>query len=176
MSYELLKALHLVFTTLWFSGLFGIFWLLMLHREAMEKEPAVRDVLVSQYRSMRRGLAVGVLWPSAVLACATVVAVIVLHGVDQTASWLAAKGSINLLMLLLQIATVAHSTTLRRSAPTRSAFFYRSLGLLPLALLIGNSFLDIQHPQFTLLQGLGAGCAILGLTALVATSLRKRSR
>jgi uncharacterized membrane protein len=176
MSYELLKALHIVFTTLWFSGLFGFFWLFILHRNAMAEEPAARDVLVSQYRSMRRGLAAGVLWPCALLSLATVAAVLWLpSAAGPIPNWPAAKASLNLLMLLLQIALVAHSHKLRHAAPTLSAWLYRALMLVPLALLVGSSFLDIQLSPFSWMQGAGVLFALIGLSALLLSYLRRKN-
>ena len=59
MTYDVLKALHIIFVVTWFAGLFYLFRLFIYHREAIDKPAAERDVLVPQFRIMERRLVGG---------------------------------------------------------------------------------------------------------------------
>lgn len=65
--YYYIKALHIIFIVTWFSGMFYIVRLFIYNTEAGEKEPAVQNVLRTQFALMIRRLWLGITWPSAVL-------------------------------------------------------------------------------------------------------------
>lgn len=67
MSFEVLKALHIIFMVTWFAGLFYIVRLFIYHREAIEEDEFSRRVLMDQYRRMEKRLWYGIAWPSLVL-------------------------------------------------------------------------------------------------------------
>lgn len=52
MNYLYIKALHIIFVTTWFAGLFYIVRLFIYHIEAMEKPELERDILTRQYALM----------------------------------------------------------------------------------------------------------------------------
>ena len=52
MNYLYIKALHIIFLTTWFAGLFYIVRLFIYHIEAMEKPEFERDILTRQYALM----------------------------------------------------------------------------------------------------------------------------
>ena len=79
MTYDVLKALHIVFVVTWFAGLFYLFRLFIYHREAMERPEVERNVLVAQFRIMERRLWAAITLPSGVLATAFGFALIVLN-------------------------------------------------------------------------------------------------
>jgi hypothetical protein len=47
--------------------------------------------------------------------------------------------------------------------------------LVPLSLLVGSSFLDIQLSPFSWMQGAGALFALIGLSALLLSYLRRKN-
>ncbi len=67
MSFFYLKALHIVFVTTWFAGLFYIVRLFIYHTEAQEKEDTERRILSEQFKIMQRRLWFGITWPSAII-------------------------------------------------------------------------------------------------------------
>lgn len=66
MSYEYVKALHIIFVVCWFAGLFYIPRLFIYFVEAQEREPVVREALQSQFKIMQKRLWYGITWPAMV--------------------------------------------------------------------------------------------------------------
>jgi putative membrane protein len=66
--YNYIKALHLIFVTTWFAGLFYIVRLFVYHAEAKQKHEPERSILTNQYQIMEYRLWYIITWPSAILA------------------------------------------------------------------------------------------------------------
>lgn len=62
-----LKALHIIFITTWFAGLFYIVRLFIYHREAQDKPEVEKKILTDQFLIMEKRLWYGITWPSCVL-------------------------------------------------------------------------------------------------------------
>ena len=56
MSFDTLKALHIIFVVSWFAGLFYIVRLLIYHTEAQSKEDVKKQVLSDQFSIMEKKL------------------------------------------------------------------------------------------------------------------------
>jgi putative membrane protein len=67
MTYNYIKALHIIFIVTWFAGLFYIVRLFVYHTEAYQKAEPERQILVKQYKLMARRLWWGITWPSAII-------------------------------------------------------------------------------------------------------------
>lgn len=67
MTYQYIKALHIIFIVTWFAGLFYIVRLFVYHTEAYQMSEPERAILVKQYKLMSRRLWLGITWPSAIL-------------------------------------------------------------------------------------------------------------
>lgn len=67
MSYELLKALHIIFVVTWFAGLFYIVRLFIYHVESGSKPENERVILQRQFLIMEKRLWYGITWPSCIL-------------------------------------------------------------------------------------------------------------
>lgn len=67
MTFEYLKALHIIFVVTWFAGLFYIVRLFIYQTEAMERPEAERKILKPQLDLMASRLWYIITWPSAVL-------------------------------------------------------------------------------------------------------------
>jgi len=68
MAYLYTKALHLIFVTTWFAGLFYIIRLFIYFKEAEEKPELEKNILQKQYTLMSKRLWYIITWPSAILA------------------------------------------------------------------------------------------------------------
>jgi putative membrane protein len=64
------KALHIIFVVTWFAGLFYIVRLFIYHAEAQKLEEPKKSTLIEQYRIMEYRLWYYITWPSAILATA----------------------------------------------------------------------------------------------------------
>jgi len=69
MEFDILyiKALHIIFVTTWFAGLFYIVRLFIYHAEAKNKEEPASSILQKQYKLMEWRLWYIITWPSAIL-------------------------------------------------------------------------------------------------------------
>ena len=63
-----IKALHIIFVTTWFAGLFYIVRLFIYHAEAEKKPEPDRTILQTQYKLMEWRLWYIITWPSSLLA------------------------------------------------------------------------------------------------------------
>ena len=64
MTYEHLKALHIIFVTSWFAGLFYLPRLLVYHTEANQRPDAERLVIQEQFQKMERILFNAIMVPA----------------------------------------------------------------------------------------------------------------
>lgn len=67
MDTDYFKALHIIFVTTWFAGLFYIVRLFIYHREAVDKPDTEKRILIDQFTIMEKRLWYGITWPSCVL-------------------------------------------------------------------------------------------------------------
>lgn len=67
MDTNYLKALHIIFVTTWFAGLFYIVRLFIYHREAVDKSQQEKKILIEQFKIMEKRLWYGITWPSCIL-------------------------------------------------------------------------------------------------------------
>lgn len=65
--YLYLKALHIIFVTTWFAGLFYMPRLFIYNTEANEKPEPAKKALQQQFAIMMKRLWYGITWPSAIL-------------------------------------------------------------------------------------------------------------
>jgi putative membrane protein len=62
-----IRALHIIFVTTWFAGLFYIVRLFIYHAEARTKDEPAKSILEKQYKLMEWRLWYIITWPSAIL-------------------------------------------------------------------------------------------------------------
>lgn len=67
MSFEAIKALHIIFIVTWFAGLFYIVRLFVYQIEARGKDAPEKEILGKQYKLMAKRLWYGITWPSFIL-------------------------------------------------------------------------------------------------------------
>jgi putative membrane protein len=67
MTYQYIKALHIIFMVTWFAGMFYIVRLFIYNREANDITEPERSILQKQFAIMSKRLWFGITWPSAVL-------------------------------------------------------------------------------------------------------------
>ena len=65
--YLYLKALHIIFVTTWFAGMFYMPRLFIYNTEANEKPADSKKILQEQFAIMMKRLWYGITWPSAIL-------------------------------------------------------------------------------------------------------------
>jgi putative membrane protein len=65
--YFYLKAIHIIFITTWFAGMFYIVRLFIYNTEANEKPEPEKTILQKQFSIMIKRLWFGITWPSAII-------------------------------------------------------------------------------------------------------------
>ena len=164
MTYDVLKALHIIFVVTWFAGLFYLFRLFIYHREAIDKPAAERDVLVPQFRIMERRLWAAITLPSGILATGFGTALIVWNPVWLTMPFMWVKlGFVGLLWayMLLGARVLAQC---QKGTPQASSMRLRFLNEVPTVILIAVVFLIVLRDAVGWVWGV---VGILGL-ALIA--------
>jgi protoporphyrinogen IX oxidase len=64
MNYDHVKAIHIIFVTSWFAGLFYLPRLFVYHTEANEKPELERDILQKEYKRMQKILFNAIMIPA----------------------------------------------------------------------------------------------------------------
>lgn len=90
-SYNYIKALHIIFVTTWFAGLFYIPRLFMYQIEAWHKPSPDKEILGKQLALMAKRLWYIITWPSAVLATIFGVWMLILFPSWLTQGWMLVK-------------------------------------------------------------------------------------
>lgn len=170
MTYDVLKALHIIFVVTWFAGLFYLFRLFIYHREATDKAAEERAVLVPQFRIMERRLWAAITLPSGVLATAFGFALIWLNPawLQMPFMWvkLAFVGALWAYMVL------GHRILgeCKAGAPNASSMRLRFLNELPTVILIAVVFLIVLKDAVGWVWGV---LGILGLALLLTMAIKR---
>ena len=110
MSYEYLKAIHIIFVVTWFAGLFYMPRLLIYNVEANDKPQEAREILQKQFAIMMKRLWFGITWPSAIITLAMGLTVLFsgkwnIALANGSALWLWIKLILVLLLYLYHLST-----------------------------------------------------------------------
>ena len=173
MSYDVLKALHIIFVVTWFAGLFYLFRLFIYHREAMDKPAAERDVLVPQFRIMERRLWAAITLPSGVLATAFGFALIWLNPAWLQMPFMWVKLPLSAHCGLTWCSVTASYGECKSGAPTASSIRLRFLNELPTVILIAVVFLIVLKDAVGWIWGVAG---ILGLALLLTVAIKRYQR
>ena len=170
MSYDVIKALHIIFVVTWFAGLFYLFRLFIYHREAVDKPAAERDVLVPQFRIMERRLWAAITLPSGILATAAGVALIVMNPVWLQMPFMWVKLGFVATLWIYMGYGLKVLRQCQGEGPIDSSIRLRFLNEFPTVVLIAVVFLIVLRDAVGWIWGV---CGILGL-ALLLTLVIKR--
>ena len=170
MTYDVLKALHIVFVVTWFAGLFYLFRLFIYHREAMERPEAERNVLVAQFRIMERRLWAAITLPSGVLATAFGLALIWVNPalLHQPYMWVKLAFVAGLWVYIVHGARILKQC--REGAPRASSIRLRFLNEVPTVILIAVVFLIVLKDAVGWIWGVAG---ILGLALLLTMAIKR---
>lgn len=170
MSYDVIKALHIIFVVTWFAGLFYLFRLFIYHREAMVKPAVERDALVAQFRIMERRLWAAITLPSGVLATAAGIALICMNPVWLQMPFMWVK----LGFVATLWAYMAYGVKVLRqcqiSGPLDSSIRLRFLNEFPTVVLIAVVFLIVLQDAVGWIWGVAG---ILGLALLLTWAIKR---
>jgi putative membrane protein len=137
-----IKALHIIFLTTWFAGLFYLPRLFVYHAMATDT-PSLERFCV-----MERKLFWGIMTPGGILAC--LFGLIMLHGYAWTAygqtGWLRAKLAGVVCLVAYHIACGVFVGHFKRGINVRSHVWYRFFNEVPVLFLVGIVILVVVKP------------------------------
>lgn len=178
--YEYLKALHIIFVTTWFAGLFYMPRLFIYSTEAGDRPDMEKEILRKQFSIMMKRLWYGITWPSAILTLILGPAVMWYGNWD--ASLLQPQGRWLLYKLVFVLFLYAYHFSIHRifKQEIKGEFRYRSQQLriwneVATIFLIAIVMLAVVKQSISLLWGL-LGLILLIVLLLSAIRLYKQFR
>lgn len=170
MTYDVLKALHIVFVVTWFAGLFYLFRLFIYHREALDRPATERDVLVAQFRIMERRLWAAITLPSGILATGFGLALIGLNPAWLQMPFMWVKLAFVALLWVYMVHGARILKQCQDGEPRDSSMRLRFLNEVPTVILIAVVFLIVLRDAVGWIWGVAG---ILGLALLLTFAIKR---
>ncbi len=176
MSYEYLKALHLISIVCWFAGLFYIVRLFIYHTEAQEKPAIERDILSAQFKIMARRLWFGITWPACIATIIFGASLIHNSYWPMTGHyWLHLKLTLVLLLVGYQLKCHSIFKNLQNDRFEHTSKFLRIWNEVATLFLFAIVFLAVIKRLEGLVYGV-AGIFILAIFLMIAIRLYRKAR
>lgn len=141
MSYNLLKALHIIFVVSWFAGLFYIFRLFVYHIENWEKEDVTKVFLV-----MERKLLNYIMTPALLLTLYFGVMMLIENPVLLKAGWMHIKLCMVLFLFVYHGYSYYVHSQLKRQNKILTSKWCRIINEVPTIALIVISLMVFLRP------------------------------
>ena len=163
-----IKALHVIFIVAWFSGLFFLGRIFVYHREAFEKDPAAKDVLLPLFLSAERRVWYIIIWPSLIITLVLGSILMVKTGAYRE-GWFHLKLLLILFFLGYHVFYARLRKQFRKEDVALSSVKLRLLNEVPFFFLIFISFTVYLRSFFS---GLWAGAVLVILLVSLAFIVR----
>ena len=175
MSFQYLKALHIIFVVTWFAGLFYIVRLFIYHAEAEKKQEPEKSILQTQYKLMEKRLWYGITWPSMIIT-------LILGGwmlwekpIFLTYAYFILKLCFVGGLVLYHIECHVMFKQLQKNSIKYSSFKLRMWNELATLFLVAIVFLIVLKSNTGLIWGM-LGFVVFAVTLLLAIKIYKRGR
>lgn len=170
MTYEYLKAFHLISIVCWFAGLFYIVRLFIYHTEAQDKSQTERDILSAQFKIMSRRLWYGITWPACIFTIIFGLALVYTTYWPLTGHyWLHLKLTLVLLLLVYQFKCHRIYKELQNNIFKHSSSFLRIWNEVATLFLFAIVFLAVLKTLQGIFYGIGA---IVGLAVVLMMAIK----
>ena len=173
--YDYVKALHLIFVITWFAGLFYIPRLFIYHIEASQKPAPEKEILTKQLQIMTKRLWYIITWPSAILATAFAIWLLLLRPGWLQQPWMHIKLGFVVLLFAYHLKNHQIFEQLQRGEVKYTSSFMRIWNEGATLILFAIVFLVILKSTFTWLFGV-IGILVLGILLMLGIKLYKRLR
>ena len=174
MTYQYIKALHIIFVVTWFAGLFYIVRLFIYTVEAhAEPEPA-RSILLEKLNKWSRLLWFGITWPSAIVTLLFGTYFIIFYA-PNIPSWLWLKLSFVLGLYIYHLLCHRIYRQLQQGVVRYSSQQLRVWNEVATIFLVSIVFIVILRDALSLLWGL-LGLIAFTVVLLVAIRIYKKVR
>jgi protoporphyrinogen IX oxidase len=154
MTYQYLKALHIIFVVTWFAGLFYFPRLLVYDVEARSESQAVREALLNRFRLMQKRLLFGIMWPSMILTLVLGSWLVIHLNIPLSETWLSIKISLVILLVVYQFSLQKFYNDFRIDRVRLSSNFLRMWNEIPTVLLFAIVFLVILKSTADMMWGI----------------------
>lgn len=175
MDLSYIKALHIIFVTTWFAGLFYIVRLFIYQTEAENKEEPAKEILQTQYKLMSKRLWYIITWPSAILVILTAFAMLVLEPSYLTMGWMHVKLSFVFALCFYHIACHKIFLQLQRNEVKYTSFKLRLWNEIATILLFSIVFIVVLKSTISWVWGL-IGIVLFGILLMLSIKLYKNIR
>ena len=175
MSFETVKALHIIFMVSWFAGLFYIVRLFIYHTEAQEKEEHERIILSKQFELMEKKLWWIITTPAMVLTLLFGIWMLVLAPVYLKMGWMHIKLSFVVLLLIYHFVCQRILVQLKQQQFKWSSNALRIWNEVATLVLVAVVFLVVLKDNLNWLKGtIGFFAVAIGL--MLGIKLYKKIR
>ncbi|WP_456438197.1 CopD family protein [Psychroserpens sp.] len=173
--YNYIKALHLIFVVTWFAGLFYIPRLFVYQIEAYHKPSPEKEILGKQLKLMANRLWNIITWPSAILATAFAIWLIILQPFWFEQPWMQVKLAFVVLLILYHLKTHQYYKQLQRDDVKTSSNFMRLWNEGATFILFAIVFLVILKSAINWVFGI-VGILVLGILLMLGFKVYKNIR
>lgn len=173
--YFYVKALHLIFVTTWFAGLFYVPRLFIYHIEASEKPSPDKEILSKALQLMTKRLWYIITWPSAVLATLFAIWLLILFPAWLQQPWMHVKLAFVLLLFAYHLKNHQMFKQFQRNEIKYSANFMRIWNEGATIILFAVVFLVILKTSISWVYGV-VGIVGLGVLLMLGIKLYKKIR
>jgi putative membrane protein len=170
-----IKALHIIFVTTWFAGLFYIVRLFIYHAEAKTKEEPAKSILEKQYKLMEWRLWYIITWPSAILTLVFGTWLIVYTPGYLAMPWLHLKLSLVVGLFLYQLYCQKMFRKFQNGEETWGSVKLRVWNEVATLFLFAIVFVVVLKNSVSLILGLGS-LIMLSIVMMVAIKLYGKAR
>ncbi|MBL4745747.1 MAG: CopD family protein [Flavobacteriaceae bacterium] len=175
MAYLYIKALHLIFVTTWFAGLFYIIRLFIYFKEAAEKPALEKSILQKQYTLMSKRLWYIITWPSAILATVFACILLYLYPAWLTQPWMHIKLTFVLVLFAYHASCQYLLNQLIKGTLKYSGFALRIWNEVATIILFSIVFLVILKTSFGWVFGV-VGIVGVSISLMLGIKLYKNIR
>ncbi len=173
--YNYIKSLHLIFVITWFAGLFYIPRLFVYQIEAFHKPSPEKEILGKQLKLMAKRLWNIITWPSAILATAFAIWLLILIPSWLQQPWMHVKLGFVVLLIAYHLKTHQFYKQLQRDDVRKTSNFMRLWNEGATFILFAVVFLVILKSAFNWIFGV-VGIFVLGMLLMLGFKIYKNIR
>jgi putative membrane protein len=173
--YLYIKALHLIFVTTWFAGLFYVPRLFINQIEASLKPSPEKEILTTAFKLMTKRLWYIITWPSAILATLFAVWLLILFPMWLQQPWMHVKLGFVLLLFIYHLKNQQIFKQFQRDEIKYTSNFMRIWNEGATIILFAVVFLVILKTTISWVYGV-VGIVGLGVLLMLGIKLYKKIR
>ncbi|HVD97489.1 MAG TPA: CopD family protein [Cytophagaceae bacterium] len=170
MYFQYLKAIHIIFVTTWFAGLFYIVRLFVYFAETDSLASPEKEILQKQYRLMQQRLWYIITWPSALITALMGTLLVIEYGMIP--GWLWIKLSFVLALFIYHFICHKIFKDQQRGLSPYTSQQMRLWNEVATVLLVGIIFIVVLKNALSMVWGL-VGLVILSFLMMLGIKIYK---